>query len=99
MSSESSPQLPTRQLIRPCTLVYVILVTLTAVTWGIGRAGLEGLGLALSVLGLALLKGHLVADWFMGLRGVSGIWRWVIVIWLLIPGGLITLAFVWSYRG
>ena len=72
--------------------------------WGrllaaIGRAGLEGLGLVLLVLGFALLKGHLVADWFMGLRGVRGLWRWVVVIWLLIPGGLITLAFVWSYRG
>ena len=54
---------------------------------------------SLLVLGFALLKGHLVADWFMGLRGVRGIWRWVVVVWLLIPGGLISLAFVWSYQG
>ena len=90
---------PTRQLIRPCTLVYGVLLTLTAVTWAIGGAGLGGLDLSLLVLGFALLKGHLIGDWFMGLRGVRGIWRWVVVIWLLIPGGLITLAFTLSYRG
>jgi len=90
---------PTRQLIRPCTSVYALLVLLTLVTWGIGRIGLTGLPVALLVLGFALLKGHLIGDWFMGLHGVRGIWRWVVVIWLLIPGGLITLAFVLSYRG
>jgi len=90
---------PTRQLIRPCTLVYALLVLLTLVTWGIGRVGLGGLPVALLVLGFALLKGHLIGDWFMGLHGVRGIWRWVVIIWLVIPGGLITLAFVLAYRG
>lgn len=89
---------PTRQLIRPCSRVYLVLMLLTCVTWAIGRAGPGGLGLALAVLTLALLKGHLIGDWFMGLRGVRGIWRWVVVIWLLLPGSLITLAFVLSYR-
>jgi cytochrome c oxidase subunit 4 len=90
----------TRRLaIRQCTLVYAALVLLTLVTWGIGRAGMDGLGLSLLVLGFALFKGFLVGDWFMGLRGLLGIWRWVVVIWLLIPGGLIGIAFVWSDRG
>ena len=92
-------QEPTGQLIRPCTLVYLSLVGLTVLTWAIGRSELGGLGLALMVLALALFKGHLVGDWFMGLRDVRGIWRWVVVIWLLLPGGLITTAFVLSYRG
>jgi hypothetical protein len=48
---------------------------------------------------LAVLKGHLVGDWFMGLRRVHGIWRWVVAIWLLIPGGLIATAFILGYRG
>ena len=89
---------PTRQLIRPCTLVYAVLMLLTVVTWGIGRAGLSGLGVSLTVLAFAMFKGHLIGDWFMGLRGVRGIWRWVVVAWLLIPGGLISLAFFLSYR-
>ena len=88
----------TRQLIRPCTFVYLLLIGLTVVTWAIGVSGLSGLWLALLVLAFALLKGQLVGDWFMGLRVVRGIWRWVIVIWLLIPGGLISLAFILSYR-
>lgn len=90
---------PTRQLIRPCTLVYVSLMALTVLTWGIGRSGLSGLGLALMVLLLALFKGQLVGDWFMGLRGLRGIWRWVVVVWLALPGGLIATAFIMSYRG
>ena len=93
-----STQQLTTQLIRPCTFVYLLLVILTVATWAIGRSGLSGLGLAMLVLGLALLKGQLVGDWFMGLRGLRGIWRWVVVIWLLIPGGLISLAFFLSYR-
>lgn len=97
-TSELTPQ-PTRRLIRPCTLVYAGLLLLTCVTWAVGRVGLEGLGVALLVLAFALLKGQLIGDWFMGLRDVRGLWRWVVVIWLVIPGGLITLAFVLSYGG
>ena len=95
MSGEANP----RQRIRTCTWVYAGLMLLTVLTWGVGRSGLSGLGLALFVLFLALLKGHLVGDWFMGLRGVRGIWRWAVVVWLLLPGSLITVAFVLSYRG
>ena len=87
------------RLIRPCTRIYLLLVALTVITWGIGKAGLTGPGPALLVLGFALLKGQLIGDWFMGLRFVSGPWRWVIVVWLLIPGLLIALAFFLSYRG
>ena len=90
---------PGSQLIRPCTLIYLALVLLTAVTWWVGRAGLGGPGVSVLVLAIALLKAQLIGDWFMGLRNVRGIWRWVVVIWLLIPGGLITFAFVLSYRG
>jgi hypothetical protein len=97
-TSELTPQ-PTRRLIRPCTLVYALLLLLTCVTWAAGRLGLEGLGVALLVLAFALLKGQLIGDWFMGLRDVRGPWRWVVVIWLVIPGGLITLAFMLSYGG
>ena len=92
-------QAAARQWVRPCTLVYLALMLLTVLTWGVGRSGLSGLGLALMVLLLALFKGHLVGDWFMGLRGVRGIWRWAVVVWLLLPGGLIATAFILSYRG
>lgn len=88
-----------RQLVRPCTQVYLALVLLTGVTWAIGRFELGGLSVSLLVLAIALFKGHLIGDWFMGLRSVRGLWRWVVVIWLLIPGGLIASAFMLTYRG
>ncbi|RMG38435.1 MAG: O-succinylhomoserine sulfhydrylase [Gammaproteobacteria bacterium] len=78
---------------RPCTLVYGVLMGLTLITWAVGMLELQGLGVTFLVLGLALLKGHLIGDWFMGLRSVRGFWRWVIVFWLLLVGGLVGAAF------
>lgn len=79
--------------IRPCTWVYLIMIGLTLVTWYIGRMAVGGLELSLLVLGFALFKGFMLGDYFMDLKGVRGFWRWPILIWLLIPGGLIALAF------
>lgn len=83
-----------QRLLRPCSWIYVLLVVLTGITWAIGRAGIEGLMPSLLVLGFALIKGHLIGDYFMGLLRVRGIWRWVVMIWLLLLGGLLTTAFV-----
>ena len=80
--------------LRPCTLVYLSLMVLTGVTWLVGELRLSGLDVALWVLALALLKGLLVGDFFMGLKGIRGPWRWVVWLWLLVPGTLITIAFV-----
>ncbi len=78
---------------RPCTRVYLVLIALTVTTFAIGQSGLGGLTLSLVVLAFALIKGQLVGDYFMGLKGIRGAWRWVILVWLLLPGGLIALAF------
>ena len=94
MSTQSTN--PGRLPLRTCTRVYLVMIALTLVTWGIGQLGISGLWIALTVLFFALLKGQLVGDWFMGLRGLRGIWRWVVFIWLFVPGGLITVAFMLS---
>ncbi len=83
----------TSVFLRPCTWVYLVLIALTFTTYAVGELGLGGLSFALLVLGIALVKGYLVGDFFMGLHGLSGPWRWVILIWLTLIGGLITLAF------
>lgn len=83
----------TSAFLRPCTWVYLVLIALTFTTYAVGELGLGGLSFALLVLGIALVKGHLVGDFFMGLHGLRGPWRWVILIWLTQLGGLITLAF------
>jgi len=76
------------------TGVYLTLMALTLVTFYIGENEMGGLEIALFVLGIAILKGHLVGAYFMGLSQVQGPWRWPVSIWLIIPGTLITWAFV-----
>ncbi len=79
--------------LRPCTLIYLLLMLLTLVTWYVGVSELSGLTFAYLVLGLSLLKGFLIGDYYMGLKTVSSGWRWIIVSWLVIPGSLISWAF------
>lgn len=83
--------------LRACTWVWLIMLVLTGITYGIGQQGLSGLGISLTVLFFALLKGHLVGAYFMGLNQVRGFWRWPVTLWLVIPGGLISIAFIMSY--
>ena len=81
----------------PSTWVYMILVILTFVTFFIGEEEIGGLAAALFVLGIAMIKGHLVGAYFMGLGRLRGLWRWPVTVWLVIPGGLISAAFIFSY--
>lgn len=83
--------------ILPSTWVYGILIMLTFVTYSIGEEGLGGLQISLLVLGIAIIKGHLVGAYFMGLGKLRGLWRWPVSVWLIIPGGLIATAFSLSY--
>ncbi len=78
---------------RACTRVYLVMMGLTFVTFGVGALGMGGVQVSLLVLALALIKGQMVGDYFMGLKGLTGWWRWVILAWLLIPGALIATAF------
>ena len=82
-----------RLFLRPCTWVYVILLSLTFITWFVGVNHLSGRFFAFLVFGFALLKGQLIGDYFMGLKRVAGPWRWVISLWLVLVGTLITTAF------
>ena len=76
--------------LRPCTWVYLFLMS---ITFRIGQLGLSGLDVALGVLLLALIKGQLVGAYFMGLGSLRGFWRWPVFIWLFVPGILIGTAF------
>ncbi len=82
-----------RLFLRPCTWVYVFLLLLTFITWFIGVNQLSGRFFAFLVFGFALLKGQLIGDYFMGLKQVAGPWRWVIFVWLVFVGALISTAF------
>lgn len=78
------------------SVIYALLVSLTLVTWFMGQSGLQGLSLSMLVLAIALFKAQLVGDYFMQLKPLRGIWRWVVSLWLLIPGSLIAVAFYLS---
>lgn len=81
-------------VLRPCTGFWLLLVALTLVTYIAAELGLQGKALVLGVLVIAIIKGQLVADWFMGLRHVRGFWRPVLSGYLLIVGSLIAAAFL-----
>lgn len=81
-------------VLRPCTQVWLLLLTLTFATYAAAQLGLQGKGLVLGVLAIALIKGQLVTDRFMGLRQVSGFWRPLLSAYLFIVGGLIATAFL-----
>lgn len=76
------------------TAAYVTLLALTLVTFYIGEQEMGGIEVALFVLGIAMIKGHLIGAYFMGLGQVEGLWRWPVSIWLIIPGALISTAFI-----
>lgn len=74
--------------------VYLLLVSLTLLTWGSGQFAFSGLYASLTLLFLALFKGLFIGDYFMLLKGINSWWRWVIVIWLMLIGILVSTAFV-----
>ena len=80
----------------PCTWIYLLMIAITILTWYIGMAGFSGVGVSLMVLAMALVKGFLVGDYYMGLKWVRGGWRWLIIGWFMLPGALITWAFLLS---
>lgn len=84
--------------IRAATWIYLLLMLLTVLTFAVGEAGVEGLTISLLVLALALMKGQLLGDHFMGLAKVRGLWRWVVVIWLSLPAMMIGTAFILAAR-
>ncbi len=76
------------------TLVWLLLLALSLATYAAAVLGLQAKALVLGVLVIALIKGQLVCDWFMGLRQVHGFWRPVLSGYLLIIGSFIAAAFL-----
>lgn len=80
--------------IRPCTRIWLILMLLTGTTYALGEAGLGGVAIMLTVLGTAVVKVQMVANYFMGLRRTRWLWRGIVLGWLLLVAGLITVAYL-----
>lgn len=84
--------------IRPCTGVWLLLMLLTLVTYGIGEAGLGGIEVVFLLLAMVLIKGQMVADFFMGLRRVRLRWRILLTIYLLLVVSGIALAYLMGIK-
>lgn len=80
--------------IRPCTYIWIALMLLTGSTYVIGELGLGGLAIMVAVLGTAVVKVQMVANYFMGLRRTRWLWRGIVLGWLLLVTGLITIAYL-----
>ena len=79
---------------RYTSAIWLALVTLTLLTFNIGEAGLAGPGIMLALLLIALVKGQLVAHYFMGLHQANIWWRLLVLAFFVIVGGLIALAYL-----
>jgi len=82
------------QLNRFATLIWLALVILTIGTFLIGEEVSAGKTVMLSVLAIALIKGQLIANYFMGLRHVSWLWRGIILGYFVVVGGMIAIAYL-----
>lgn len=82
------------RFMRPCTVIWLVLMLLTCVTYSIGEVGLSGSNIMLAVLCIAAIKVQMVANYFMGLRRTRWLWRGIVLGWLLIVIGLITIAYL-----
>jgi len=79
---------------RFATLIWLALVALTVLTFFIGEEVTAGETVMLSVLAISLIKGQLIANYFMGLRHVSWLWRGIILGYFVIVGGMIVIAYL-----
>ena len=76
------------------TAIWAALVALTIVTYSIGETGLAGKNVMLALLLIALVKGQMVANYFMGLRHTNIWWRSIVFGYFVIVGGLIAVAYI-----
>jgi len=86
--------MPTSQSILFSTVIWLLLVALTVATFSIGEAGMAGKNIMLILLSIAMIKSQMVANYFMALRQTKLIWRLVMLLYFVIVGGLIALAYL-----
>lgn len=79
--------------IRPCTYVWLILISLTIFAFVVGELELGGITIVIIILVSTFIKGQMIVDYFMGLHQVRWKWRLIIYTWLLLVTGMIGFAY------
>ena len=78
---------------RTLEYIWIFLVILTIFAYLLGYLKLISTSLVGVLLLTTFIKGSLVTDYFMGLKGVAGKYRFIPVIWLSIVIILIGIAY------
>ncbi len=76
------------------TAVWLLLLVLTLSTFAVGEMHLGGPVVVSVVLAMTLIKGQLVATWFMGLRHAPLLWRVIMTGYLVVVGASIAIAYM-----
>ncbi len=72
---------------------WLLLLALTALSFGMAESAWSGNAVLVPVLLATLVKGRVVADRFMALRHAGALWRWIVLGWLIVVLGTIAYAF------
>ena len=78
---------------RTLEYIWIFLVILTIFAYLLGYLKLISTSLVGVLLLTTFIKGALVTDYFMGLKGVTGKYRFIPVIWLSVVIILIGIAY------
>lgn len=76
------------------TIIWLVLVILTIITFYIGEVGVSGKSAMIAILAITMVKSQLVANYLMGLRRVSMLWRAIMLGYFIIVGSLIAVAYL-----
>lgn len=76
------------------TVIWLVLVALTIVSFWLGETGMSGKGVMLILLVITMIKSQLVANYFMGLSKTRLLWRGIMFFYFLIVGSLIAIAYL-----
>ncbi len=79
--------------LRPCTWVWLMLIVLTLAVLTVGQMGLGGITIVALLLVSTLVKTHIVADYFMGLKHGRPLWRIIMIVYIWIIVSMIGLAY------
>ncbi|MCK5855209.1 MAG: cytochrome C oxidase subunit IV family protein [Sulfurovaceae bacterium] len=75
------------------TKIWIVLMLLTLFAFLLGCLELLSLSALAVLLLTTFLKGQLITDYFMGLKEINGIYRFIPTIWLFVTLTLVALAY------
>jgi cytochrome c oxidase subunit IV len=80
------------------TVIWLVLIALTFMTFSLGETGMSGKYVMLTLLTITMIKSQLVANYFMALRKTKLLWRAIMFGYFIIVGSLIALAYLMGLK-